>query len=499
MASAASVASRGGSAPSTTGRRRRSSRASTARRATTLSLNASHASSCVVVLGCDIDATRRTSAALGARLGVRVVCVTYDGAARRRNDEIGVECADADDDDGVEWVALRGATSEEASAIVFDPSQGLLKCLNITTCALCVFGVSRELALGSDGETASASARRGGRAASVCGIPTVVATVPTTSRAAPIDDAIDATCDVVRACLGALGAMTTDEHGVSSVGARNWPRAHFPFPSLGRWASLGASRELAFRDDALAASVLTPPMADVGFGANADCWSLGGLGGVSHYADAADVDAISPERARQVLRDAFADADIYVAVSVPPRRRGKFHACKPGVLWRQEAVRALRSSDDDASVSMTAADANAKDTFGRSLPRQNLGDASASDVGARFVSQLATEKLVNDRRAKARMDDKDNDKDDVARRRHPSDALPRAFVLTPGTIVADDSPRGDVDVVISGGVAVSIVNTWPHAHALSLVDAVVVESLREHPTSGVPLWLCEAEDDDAGA
>ena len=85
-----------------------------------------------------------------------MVCVTYDGAARRRNDEIGVECADADDDDGVEWVALRGATSEEASAIVFDPSQGLLKCLNITTCALCVFGVSRELALGSDGETASA-------------------------------------------------------------------------------------------------------------------------------------------------------------------------------------------------------------------------------------------------------------------------------------------------------------------------------------------------------
>ena len=424
-----------------------------------------------------------------------MVCVTYDGAARRRNDEIGVECADADDDDGVEWVALRGATSEEASAIVFDPSQGLLKCLNITTCALCVFGVSRELALGSDGETASASARRGGRAASVCGIPTVVATVPTTSRAAPIDDAIDATCDVVLHCLRALGAMTTD------VGARNWPRAHFPFPSLGRWASLGASRELAFRDDALAASVLTSPTADVGFGANADCWSLGGLGGVSHYADAADVDAISPERARQVLRDAFADADIYVAVSAPPKRRGevKFHACKPGVLWRQEAVRALRSSDDDASVSMTAADANAKDTFGRSLPRQNLGDASASDVGARFVSQLATEKLVNDRRAKARMDDKDNDKDDVARRRHPSDALPRAFVLTPGTIVADDSPRGDVDVVISGGVAVSIVNTWPHAHALSLVDAVVVESLREHPTSGVPLWLCEAEDDDVGA
>lgn len=420
-----------------------------------------------------------------------MVCVTYDGAAREGVDEIGVECADADAD--VEWVALRGATSEEASAIVFDPSQGLLKCLNITTCALCVFGVARELALGSDGETASASARRGGRAASVCGIPTVVATVPTTSRTAPIDDAIDATCDVVLHCLRALGAMTTD------VGARNWPRAHFPFPSLGRWASLGASRELAFRDDALAASVLTPPMADVGFGANADCWSLGGLGGVSHYADAADVDAISPERARQVLRDAFADADIYVAVSVPPKRRGKFHACKPGVLWRQEAVRALRSSDDDASVSMTAADANAKDTFGRSLPRQNLGDASASDVGARFVSQLATEKLVNDRRAKARMDDKD--KDDVARRRHPSDALPRAFVLTPGTIVADDSPRGDVDVVISGGVAVSIVNTWPHAHALSLVDAVVVESLREHPTSGVPLWLCETDDDDdtAGA
>ena len=419
-----------------------------------------------------------------------MVCVTYDGAAREGVDEIGVECADTNAD--VEWVALRGATSEEASAIVFDPSQGLLKCLNITTCALCVFGVARELALGSDGETASASARRGGRAASVCGIPTVVATVPTTSRTAPIDDAIDATCDVVLHCLRALGAMTTD------VGARNWPRAHFPFPSLGRWASLGASRELAFRDDALAASVLTPPMADVGFGANADCWSLGGLGGVSHYADAADVDAISPERARQVLRDAFADADIYVAVSVPPRRRGKFHACKPGVLWRQEAVRALRSSDDDASVSMTAADANAKDTFGRSLPRQNLGDASATDVGARFVSQLATEKLVNDRRAKARMDDKD--KDDVARRRHPSDALPRAFVLTPGTIVADDSPRGDVDVVISGGVAVSIVNTWPHAHALSLVDAVVVESLREHPTSGVPLWLCETDDDDtAGA
>ena len=65
------------------------------------------------------------------------------------------------------------------------------------------------------------------------------------------------------------------------------------------------------------------------------------------------------------------------------------------------------------------------------------------------------------------------------------------FVLSGGTVVADDSARGDVDAVMSGQAAVMALPTWPQGHAFSLLDVVAVEALREDPATGLPLWLCE--------
>ena len=69
--------------------------------------------------------------------------------------------------------------------------------------------------------------------------------------------------------------------------------------------------------------------------------------------------------------------------------------------------------------------------------------------------------------------------------------LPRGFTVGPGTVVADDSAKGDVDIVMGNKVAVCATQTWPHAHAFSLLDAVVAESLRQESNTGLPLWLCE--------
>jgi hypothetical protein len=74
-----------------------------------------------------------------------------------------------------------------------------------------------------------------------------------------------------------------------------------------------------------------------------------------------------------------------------------------------------------------------------------------------------------------------------------SSRAPSAFVIGPGTIVADDAPRGDVDVVFAsdgGGAAVVTKQTWPQGHPFALLDAVAVEALRGDPNAGgLPLWL----------
>ena len=58
-------------------------------------------------------------------------------------------------------------------------------------------------------------------------------------------------------------------------------------------------------------------------------------------------------------------------------------------------------------------------------------------------------------------------------------------------LVADDSPRGDLDAVARGFAAVVAVPTWPFAHAFALTDRVFLESLREDVATGLPSFLID--------
>ena len=72
--------------------------------------------------------------------------------------------------------------------------------------------------------------------------------------------------------------------------------------------------------------------------------------------------------------------------------------------------------------------------------------------------------------------------------------LPTTMRVSAGTLLVDASARGDVDAVLAGECAVGACQTWPHGHALSLLDGVMTEALREGKDgTGMPAWL--AEDD----
>ena len=189
-----------------------------------------------------------------------------------------------------------------------------------------------------------------------------------------------------------------------------------------------------------------------------------------------------------MLRDAFREGDVFLSVSVPPRwdgaAGGRFAAARPGVLWRQQTARAAYPNERDGGDGGDGIDggsSTSRDLWGRTLPVQSLGDARAGEAGARFVRQLATEAAVNGRSEAASTSTSER------RRRSP----PRGFRIGPGTVVADDSAGGDVDVVMGNKAAVCVAQTWPHGHAFSLLDHVAAEALREDPGTGLPLWLCE--------
>lgn len=439
-------------------------RARSGLRASTTSSVKAISAPCVIILCDDEDALDATSSVVEDALdgGVRVVPVLHNAAdgLSRGGRELACEKR-ALKKGGRSAFALHGASGEDAAVICCDPTGGLCaKFLGLEP-VLCVVGISRETALGEDGN--GSRCVRAGRRASVTGVPTVVASVPTTSATVPIEP-----------CAEALGALLCAlKHGgvVPLDKASNCPRSHFPFPTRGRWASVG-SAQLPM-DDELAASVLATSANDF---ADADCWSLGGAGVVSHLAsDGTAKLSLSPDERRRTLREAFREADVLLQLSVPPKWSGTFATTKPGVLWRQERVTAIYHDGDDAE---DQSDASKPDVFGRSLPSQKLdGVDRADESGARFVRQLATEKLIADRHVT------DDDADDET---HP---LPRAFTISTGVVVADESPRGDIDAVSRGAAAVSTLSVWPESHPFALLDDVLVESLRDDPRTGLPRWI----------
>ena len=159
--------------------------------------------------------------------------------------------------------AARAGTRDHAEV---DPTSGLVASLGFAS-VVCVVGVAREPCLGEDAAGAGAT-RAGRRAAVTSGVPTVVAAVPTTS----------ASQRRWRACRGRAGAFVASDAKQQNAGLeapRNSPRAHFPFPTNGRWASLG-TRAFPWPDAEMAAAAEGAATRRAGDFANEDCWSLGG-------------------------------------------------------------------------------------------------------------------------------------------------------------------------------------------------------------------------------
>ena len=464
-----------------------------------------------LVVGHDAEETRATADAVSRALGVRAVCLLHD-AREGGSCPSGARLPCRPGPFPGSW-ELVGGTAEDAAVCGSDPTSGLVASLGFA-CVVCVVGVAREPCLGEDAAGAGAT-RAGRRAAVTSGVPTVVAAVPTTSASAPVAGARDA--------LERLLRTMKNNKTLSLEAPRNSPRAHFPFPTNGRWASLG-TRAFPWPDAEMAAAAegdSRTRRATRDF-ANEDCWSLGGgasafggvvvptVGDVIETGSRTTMDD-DDERKRSVrghdarslrasLREAFRDGDVFLCLSAPPRweARGEngFAACRPGVLWRQERVRAEFSefSDHRSSPARHAGrnDTNTNDAFGRTLPLNVLGDVRGSvgeggEGGARFVRQLATE------RASLRGDARSSTRDPRA---PPVGAAPSAFVVGGGVVVADECAGGDVDAVFregGGEAAVTTHQTWPAAHPLASREAAQLEALRPCGETGMPLWLAEED------
>jgi hypothetical protein len=434
-----------------------------------------------LVIGHDETDLRATADAVQRAVGVRVVSLLHrDVPDGLRRDGAPIPLADGP------WPGCwrLDGSAEDAAVCGTDPDAGLVASLGFA-CVLCVVGATREPCLGSDADAGRAV--RAAKSSAVAGVPTVACLVPTTSADAPIAPA-----------CAALETMLTRmrERAILPLDApANCPRSHFPFPTRTRWAALGTPQLPA--DDQLAAALA--PREDF---AAADCWSLGGHGAVprgwgsnpraSDAGDARSESREAPAELRATLRDAFRDADAFVTLHVPPRwepSRG-FAAARPGVLWRQQRVEARGTARETTRT-------NGGDLWGRTLPAQTLADERASERDARFVSQLATDRLVASRDGSRSVGvgvDRDAPVDPGSR---PTGAAPSAFVVRGGTVVADDCEGGDVDAVMAGKAAVVFAQTWPQGHPFALLDAAAVEALRPERESGMPLWLCEADGGDA--
>ena len=177
----------------------------------------------------------------------------------------------------------------------------------------------------------------------------------------------------------------------------------------------------------------------------------------------------------RTLRQAFAEGDIFLALHVPGARGGQapaFASTRPGVLWHQTPVASVLNSPQAGAAEDPQPDA--PDLYGRSLPLQRVGGSGPSAADARFVRQLQTERLVDHQGTAATAE---------------AEAEEMAFRVGPGVVLHDASPGGDADAVLAGKVAVSTLQTWPQGHAFSLLDAALVEALREADSSGLPAWL----------
>lgn len=420
--------------------------------------------------------------------------------------------------------ALEGAEPADCLLAAVDQKAGLLQCLGLRP-VLALVGIARGPALSSDVDSSWAVAAA--RQAAVLGVPALAVCLATPSPAAPVQPAV-----VAAAVVAAAAARVLAGAG-GWPAAANFPRAHFPFPTRGRW-SLG--RELPLPQPAPTASLdaLSDP---------ADCWALGddmswqqpGSAGTSDGSATQSETRFEATEAHGLIAKAFADADVFLCINVPPKWQGTqppvggmdsttaarplFAAARPGVLWhcyqveapteddyRNEGSQASKSGGGGGGSSAAGSSlswrAEQQDLFGRSLPRQQVG-SEATTAGA-FVSQDNTSqvasKVMMAGYAETAADGGSfgqaaasggGEDDGAAAAAEATAALPRLpshFTLLPGTMLNDAATSGDVEAVFSGRVSVTTLQTWPCGHPFSLRDEVLVHALDEGP-DGLPRWL----------
>ena len=288
---------------------------------------------CAVVLGDNAEDLRRTGKVVKESLDLkRVVMIKYgsDEDGLREGESVRVKRASSSSEEEEDMFEMNGCSGETAAIVALDPTGGLIAKMGLSS-VLCVVGVARDVSLGEDmhGSRAVRAARR----AAIVGVPTVVASAVTRSG---MEGKIDA-------CLKALKVVLKQVKGVISMErAKNCPRSHFPFPTNGRWASLGTTA-FPIEDEALSKAIFDDS-SGIDF-ASKDAWSFSGS--IAPARDSSNRGSSktgeTPERRRKAIRDAFGEADVFLHIHVAPNwMENKFQSTRPGVLWRQQRV----SSDD---------------------------------------------------------------------------------------------------------------------------------------------------------
>lgn len=286
------------------------------------------------------------------------------------------------------------------------------------------------------------------------GVPCIVASIPSTSSEARIQGIATALGEVLRTAV--LCSILNGKRGSS-----NWPRAHFPFPQNGRWAALG-TEQLPVDEE----MIQSFGKEDEDF-ASKDCWSIGS--NIFH-----SMKSSNPKDWEFVLQRAFRDGDIVLSVICGPNwsiSRG-FSSTRCGVVWHQEEVKYIRN----AGVHARLEESDNCDLFGRSLALHRASQDEPSSQGATFVRQMQSEKVAS--LQKKELNNTEKQLQDVM-----------SFRIDEGTLLTDPVVSGDIDRVFKGRAAISVLQTWPFGHPCSLLDCVVVESLREDVHTGLPCWL----------
>jgi hypothetical protein len=186
----------------------------------------------------------------------------------------------------------------------------------------------------------------------------------------------------------------------------------------------------------------------------------------------ASTEDLSPNDARMLLRRAWLEGDIRIAINVGKAFENTRHfACtRPGVLWRQGRV----SIKSPLSSNMSFSEGGG--VFRRSLQQQELGDDTQAS-SSRFVPQRHA-----------------TDVSDINEDTMNAEALQGfRFKINLGTALHNNAEFGDVDKLLEGEASVTTMQTWPFSHLLSLQDQVFLRGAHEPDDKayGLPLWLTE--------